>query len=57
LKTHIIDCDEYIIEDKKLFYFLLNKEVKLFPIIFYDGKFIRDYSETRIFIEKLLAFN
>ena len=57
----IVDCDKYIIEDKKTFLFFINqkanKEVKLFPMIFYDGKFIGDYSETKIFIDKLLAFN
>jgi hypothetical protein len=33
---------------------LSNKEVKTFPIIFYDGKFIGGYNETKEFVEELL---
>jgi len=53
-----IDCDEYILEDKESFLSFItslsNKEVKTFPIIFYDGKFIGGYNETKEFVEELL---
>jgi glutaredoxin len=54
----IIDCDEYIIENKETFLLfiisLTNKEVKTFPIIFYDGKFVGGYNETVKFVDDLL---
>jgi len=53
-----IDCDEYIIENKETFLLfiisLTNKEVKTFPIIFYDGKFVGGYNETVKFVDDLL---
>ena len=58
LILNIVDCDEYIFEDKSSFLFfmnqLANKEVKMFPMIFYDGKFIGGFSETKDFVDKLL---
>jgi glutaredoxin len=54
----VIDCDEYIIENKETFLLfiisLTNKEVKTFPIIFYDGKFVGGYNETVKFVDDLL---
>jgi len=53
----IVDCDEYIIEDKQRFLLFINalaeKDVNLFPMIFHDGKFIGSYNETRDFIDKM----
>ena len=58
LKINIINCDEYIIEDKEFFLSFINnlsgKEVKTFPIIFYDNQFIGGYNETVNFVDKLL---
>jgi glutaredoxin len=58
LLLKVIDCDEYILEDKESFLLFItslsNKEVKIFPIIFYDGKFIGGYNETKEFVEELL---
>jgi glutaredoxin len=55
---HIIDCDEYILENKSDFLLFIKektlKDYKMFPIIFYDGNFIGGYKETQLFIEKLL---
>jgi glutaredoxin len=55
---NVVDCDEYIIEDKKGFLLfmnqLANREVNTFPMIFYNGLFVGGFSETQIFIEKLL---
>jgi glutaredoxin len=51
LLFEVIDCDEYIIENKETFLSfiisLTNKEVKTFPIIFYDGKFVGGYNEVK----------
>jgi glutaredoxin len=58
LLFNIIDCDEYILEDKPSFLAFINemsdKEVTSFPIIFYECKFIGGYSEIIHFIDKLL---
>lgn len=55
----IVDCDEYIIEDKARFLLFINslaeKDVKLFPMIFHDGKFIGSYNETIEFTNKMLV--
>ena len=53
---NIVDCDEYILEDKELFLLFIkenaNKECKMFPMIFHDGTFIGGYNETQKFVEK-----
>ena len=58
LLLKVIDSDEYILEDKESFLSFItslsNKEVKTFPIIFYDCKFIGGYNETKEFVEELL---
>ena len=58
LLFNVVDCDEYLIEDKDNFLTcikeLANQEVKIFPIIFYDEKFIGGYNETNHFVEELL---
>jgi hypothetical protein len=62
INFNIINCDEYIIEDKEFFLSfikdLTNKEVKTFPMIFYDNQFIGGYNETTEFVKGvLLAFD
>jgi len=68
---HVIDCDEYLIEDKEGFLAFINKmsgnaitenekacrEIKTFPIIFYKDQFIGGYSELEIFYKKKCAFD
>jgi glutaredoxin 3 len=58
LLFNVVECDEYLIEDKDNFLTcikeLANQEVKTFPIIFYDEKFIGGYNETNHFVEELL---
>jgi glutaredoxin len=43
-KFTVIDCDEYLLEDKPGFlqfiYLLVGREYKMFPMIFLDGTFI-----------------
>lgn len=58
LLFNIIDCDDYILEEKQSFLNFIkniaNKEINAFPIIFYETKFVGGFSETKAFIEKLL---
>jgi glutaredoxin len=53
----VIDCDDYIIEDKENFLLFINKvtqkSVKIFPMIFYKGEFIGGYNETMDVVDKL----
>ena len=58
-----IDCDEYLLENKKGFLsFIKDKmgeetECRVFPMVFFDGKFVGGYNETIQFIDKnLLSF-
>jgi glutaredoxin len=55
----VVDCDEYILEDKNSFLLfirdLAEKECKMFPMIFYEGKFVGGYSEACDYIDKLLT--
>ena len=56
-----VDCDEYIIEEKDNFlqYIekLAEKELKTFPIVFFNKKYIGGYKETIDYIEKHLFFD
>ena len=56
LLLKIIECDEYILEDKLNFLSfitkLTNKEVNTFPMIFYDENFIGGFEELICFIDK-----
>jgi glutaredoxin len=60
----VIDCDEYLLEDKagflKFIYLLVGKEYKTFPMVFLDGTFMGGFKETAEYfakIEKELDFN
>ena len=59
LKYIMIDCDEYIFEDKEKFLLFIRdtaeRECRQFPIIFYDGKFIGGYNETNCLVDKLVT--
>lgn len=61
IKYEIIDCDDYIIEDKESFLFfmktLTNVEIKTFPLVFNNGVFIGSYIETKNYIEKVNCFD
>jgi glutaredoxin len=52
----IIDCDEYLIEERENFLkFIQNltgKEWKLFPIVFFDNIFLGGFKETKEYIDK-----
>jgi glutaredoxin len=55
-----VSCDEFLIEDKEGFLSFIkeraNKEHKIFPMVFKDGKFVGGFAETQSFIDKLLCF-
>jgi len=53
-KPEIIDCDEYLIEDKQSFLefmeFLIGKDYRIFPMIFHKGAFIGGYKELEQYV-------
>jgi glutaredoxin len=57
----LVDCDEYILEDKPSFLLFMNnitqRDVKVFPIIFNNGAYIGGYSETKGHLDKLTSFD
>ena len=57
----VIDCDEYIIEDKDNFLLFIkeraNKEYKTFPMVFNNGVFVGGFNETQEYFNKLLQFD
>jgi glutaredoxin len=57
----IIDCDDYILEDKPRFLLFINKlagvNVKTFPIVFNNGTFLGSYTETKDYIDKINCFD
>jgi glutaredoxin len=61
LAFKVIDCDEFILENREEFLLfmqqLIGKEYKIFPIVFDNNTFIGGYHETVKYIEKLLDFD
>ena len=55
-KVTIIDCDDYLVEDKPAFleYMknLIGREYKMFPMIFKEGVFIGGFTELYHLINK-----
>lgn len=53
-----INCDEYLIEERDSFLSFIESKIgkpyNIFPIIFFNGKFIGSYIETSNFIDKFL---
>jgi glutaredoxin len=53
----IIDCDDYLLEDKENFLSFIKSysvvEWKSFPIVFFNGKFIGGLNETQSYLETL----
>ena len=59
---NVVDCDDYIIEDKENFLLFIKdlsqREIKQFPIIFHDGVIVGGYKETKELLDKLfLSFD
>jgi len=64
LKGHdftVIDCDEYLIEDRDGFVAFIDscaqKQTGGFPKVFHDGVFIGSFAETKKYIESKLTFD
>ena len=57
----VVNCDEFILEDKEAFLqFIENyakKEYKFFPMVFDNMQFIGGFSETNQYIENILKFD
>jgi glutaredoxin len=57
----VVDCDDYLLENKEFFLsFIKNcakKDCKTFPMVFYNGDFIGGFDECKLFAEKLIAFS
>uniref|UniRef100_A0A6C0D8S2 Glutaredoxin domain-containing protein n=1 Tax=viral metagenome TaxID=1070528 RepID=A0A6C0D8S2_9ZZZZ len=57
----VIDCDDYLIEDKELFLNIIqqlaNKSVKTFPMVFHNGKFVGGFEDTINHFDVLNAFS
>jgi glutaredoxin len=53
----IIDCDDYLLEDKENFLSFIKSysvvEWKSFPIVFFNGKFIGGLKETREYLKTI----
>jgi glutaredoxin len=61
LLFNVIDCDEFILENKEEFLSFIQKlaghEYRFFPMVFDSNKFIGGYTETNNYINKLLDFD
>ena len=61
VKPFIVDCDEWLIEDKPAFLEFIQikagKECKTFPMVFHNGEFLGGFDETKCFKEKQDAFS
>ena len=59
----IIDCDDFILEDKSCFLNFIHRlsgkenEYKTFPMVFDGAIFIGGFSETCKYLDKLLDFD
>jgi glutaredoxin len=60
-KPLIVDCDDWLIEDKPAFLEFIRekagKECKTFPMVFHNGKFLGGFDETVGFKKKQEAFS
>ena len=61
LEYEIIDCDEYLLEDKHNFLSFIKSysvvEWKSFPIVFLNGKFIGGLNETKDYLDTMVKSN
>jgi len=55
-----VNCDDYLLEDRA---FCLNFiksytkcDLRTFPIVFFNGEYIGSFKETKIYIDKIVAF-
>lgn len=59
-KINVINCDEYVLNDKANFLLFIKtlsgEDVKTFPMVFNDAKFVGGYQATKTFIEQPPVF-
>jgi glutaredoxin len=57
----MIDCDDYLLEDKENFLLFIqsysNAECKIFPMVFHNGKFIGSFNETKEYLDSIQKTN
>jgi glutaredoxin len=57
----IIDCDEFLFDDKDNFLNFIKEiaglECKIFPMVFYGKRFIGGFLETMSYLDKMLDFD
>lgn len=57
IEYEIVDCDDYLLEDKDNFLLFIQSysvsNWKSFPMVFHDGKFIGGYDETVKYLDKI----
>jgi glutaredoxin len=60
-EMNIVDCDEYLIEYKEDFLKFIEdvaeKSVRIFPIVFFERKFVGGYQDTECHYSRLNAFS
>jgi len=58
---NVVDCDEHLIERKEEFLKFIEeiaeKSVRVFPIVFFERKFIGGYADTEYHYSRLNAFS
>jgi glutaredoxin len=56
-----VQCDTYLQEDKEEFLSFIrkisNKDHRIFPMVFKDGKFIGGFLDTEQYFDKILCFD
>ena len=56
----IIDCDDFLFDDKETFLNFIKEtagqECKIFPMVFHGKRFIGGFLETVTYLDKLLDF-
>ena len=61
LDYEIIDCDDYLLENKYVFLSFIQSysitEWKTFPMVFHNGKFVGGYDEVFKYLDKLTSFD
>ena len=61
LSYNMVDCDEYILEDKIGFLqsmeIMAGRHVKSFPMIFYNGEWIGGFLEMKNLVDTMMLFS
>jgi glutaredoxin len=59
--TDIVNCDEYLVHDREGFLdfirIMAGKPYRTFPMVFLDGVFLGGYTETKVDLDRRMAFS